>query len=281
MSEQGKLQPGQQLRAEREARGMTQEEAARRLNLTVTYLEALEADDYERLPEAAFVKGYIRNYARELELPGDELAEAYSSIMEEQAEEVPETVEVMPSPKRRRWVLVAVVVTVVVIVSAVVIWQQGTSEAPEAQASAETDTGAAQVAEDAQTDEAGGADSSPDSPVGETQPSSSGSSSEGEPEADEAGPTNETGADASVAEAAPDRLVMTFSGECWVRVTGAEGRDLFEGRRGAGVPLTLTGAAPFSIRVGDASAVSGITVNDEDVSMPSGAPGQVVRLSVP
>mgnify|MGYP000379632154 CR=1 FL=1 len=92
MSEEGRVLPGQRLRAEREAQGISQEDVARRLNLTVTFVQALEADEYERLPEATFVRGYIRNYARELELPADELAEAFSEVMQAQ-EETPETVD--------------------------------------------------------------------------------------------------------------------------------------------------------------------------------------------
>lgn len=288
MSDQGMLLPGQRLRAEREARGMSQNEAARRLNLTVTYVEALEADDYDRLPEAAFVKGYIRNYARELDLPGDELASVYSEMMaeEEEAEAVPESVEVMPSRWRWRWSLVAGTVAVLLAIAvAVVFWldnNAGTAPAEDAQA------GVPPVAEDAGADEDGpvpgaaepasgtsGPETAPEQPAGgESAPESP----ESEPGAMARSPTQ---APAERSNPATDRLVMTFSAECWLRVIDARGRKLFEGRRGSGTRLSLTGAAPFSIRVGNASAVRGVTINDRDVAMPSGAPGEVVRMSVP
>ena len=78
-----------------------------------------------------------------------------------------------------------------------------------------------------------------------------------------------------------DRLEMTFSGDCWLEVRDATGEVVFEGRRSAGVALNVSGEAPFELRIGDASAVNSLSINDEQQTMPSGAAGQVVRLSVP
>lgn len=275
MSDQGMLFPGQRLRAEREARGISQEDAANRLNLTVTFLQALETDDYDRLPEPTFVRGYIRNYARELDLPADELVSVFSEIMQEK-EEVPETVEVMPS-RRRRWVPVVSVALVLAVVIVVLVWPQ--------------DDGADQgdAAPAAATDEAepGSAESGTDSEIpasaGETSglDESGGTESESEPELEPvrlAEGQNEQQPDAG--EPA-DRLQMTFSANCWLEVRDASGEVVFEGRRDAGVALNVSGEAPFELRVGDASAVESLHVNDEQQTMPSRAAGQVVRLSVP
>jgi cytoskeleton protein RodZ len=60
--------PGNLLRAEREALGVTVREVADTLNLSITIVQALEADDYKRLPGTVFARGYIRAYARLLDL---------------------------------------------------------------------------------------------------------------------------------------------------------------------------------------------------------------------
>ncbi len=278
MSEEGRLLPGQRLRAEREARGISQEDAASRLNLTVTFIQALEADEYERLPEATFVRGYIRNYARELELPADELVSSFSDILEEQ-EDVPETVEVMPS-RSRRWIPVVSVALVLAVVGAVLLWPQGDTadqgEAAPASAAEETESGAAQEGAQSQSSE-------PDS----SEPEASGPDESGSNEA-ESGPEREpapgaegqNGERPESAEAA-DRLEMTFSGDCWLEVHDASGEVVFEGRRSPGVALNVSGEAPFELRIGDASAVDSLSINDEQQTMPSRAAGQVVRLSVP
>ncbi|WP_462322143.1 RodZ domain-containing protein [Halochromatium sp.] len=56
--------PGQQLRRAREARGLDISQLATSLRIAPQVVEALEQDDYARLPSAVFVSGYIRSYAR-------------------------------------------------------------------------------------------------------------------------------------------------------------------------------------------------------------------------
>jgi cytoskeleton protein RodZ len=70
--------PGRRLREAREAREMSREEAARALRLNVRLIQALEEDDFERLPPAAFVTGYLRSYARVLELPAEEIVGGFA-----------------------------------------------------------------------------------------------------------------------------------------------------------------------------------------------------------
>ncbi|MEE2890932.1 MAG: RodZ domain-containing protein [Pseudomonadota bacterium] len=55
---------GTRLREAREARGLSQADLARTLNLQLRTVEALECDDDARLPGPAFVRGYLRSYAR-------------------------------------------------------------------------------------------------------------------------------------------------------------------------------------------------------------------------
>ncbi len=61
--------PGERLRRAREEQGLSQDEVSKHLRLSLSYLRALEEDDYDRLPEPPFIKGYLRNYARFLGLP--------------------------------------------------------------------------------------------------------------------------------------------------------------------------------------------------------------------
>lgn len=68
---------GKRLRRAREARGLTLQEVAANLHLHVRTIEALEADDHDNLPAPIFVRGYIRNYAKLLQLDGDALIASY------------------------------------------------------------------------------------------------------------------------------------------------------------------------------------------------------------
>lgn len=62
------LSVGKTLREAREQLGLSVNDVANRIKFAPRQVEALEADDYVQLPEAAFVRGFVRSYARLLEL---------------------------------------------------------------------------------------------------------------------------------------------------------------------------------------------------------------------
>jgi cytoskeleton protein RodZ len=74
------VSPGEKLQRARQALKLEVTEMAQRLNLSPGVVRALEADDYRMLPNATFVKGYLRSYARALDISGDELVRAYEAI---------------------------------------------------------------------------------------------------------------------------------------------------------------------------------------------------------
>jgi cytoskeleton protein RodZ len=55
---------GHRLRAAREAKGMSEAQMATAMHLSVAMIQALENDQYDQLPGAVFVRGYLHNYAR-------------------------------------------------------------------------------------------------------------------------------------------------------------------------------------------------------------------------
>ena len=59
---------GDALREARERFGLSVADVANRLKFAPRQFEALEANDFARLPEMAFVRGFVRSYARLLEL---------------------------------------------------------------------------------------------------------------------------------------------------------------------------------------------------------------------
>ncbi len=71
--------PGELLRQGREASGLTQQEAATKLHLHQRIVAALEQDDEAQLPTPIYVRGYLRNYARLLDLDSDAVLAAYET----------------------------------------------------------------------------------------------------------------------------------------------------------------------------------------------------------
>ncbi len=60
--------PGGYLKREREMRGIALEDVAGAIRLSAKQLEAIEANEYHKLPHPVYVKGFIRAYARYLGL---------------------------------------------------------------------------------------------------------------------------------------------------------------------------------------------------------------------
>ncbi|MFI7859024.1 RodZ domain-containing protein [Pseudomonas promysalinigenes] len=69
--------PGELLRQAREKREWSQAEVARKLNLTVNSLNHLETGAFDKLPGHTFARGYIRAYAKLMEMDQAPLVEAF------------------------------------------------------------------------------------------------------------------------------------------------------------------------------------------------------------
>ena len=65
--------PGETLRKARESKNLAQAEVAQQLNLTLRALTQVEAGAFDKLPGHTFARGYIRAYAKLLELDQDRL----------------------------------------------------------------------------------------------------------------------------------------------------------------------------------------------------------------
>lgn len=59
---------GESLRKERELRGITLEDISQHTKVHIRFLEAIEKDDLSVLPAKAFAKGFLRSYARMVDL---------------------------------------------------------------------------------------------------------------------------------------------------------------------------------------------------------------------
>lgn len=256
--------PGQRLKNERESQGLSVEDVSARLRLSRSYLAALEADDYERLPEDAFIKGYMRNYAKLLGLPQDELAGAFERLREDRQPEPKIAAEPRPGSSQALPVWLLPAAAAVLLIVLLIWWSVGGEPdmvAENTDAAAVTDTLVLPEDElDAQAP-----------PLVEGEPRTEGS-------------VDEMVSPQAVEDAAPvaDTLSMQFSDECWLEVHEVgSGEQLYQGQQSAGSRLQLQGEGPFRLTLGNASALSSLRFNDQDLTPPSGPSGRVVRVNVP
>ena len=68
-----RVNPGETLRKVRESRGLALSDVAVQLNLTAQSLRCLEEGAFEQLPGHTFARGYVRTYAKLMELDPDQL----------------------------------------------------------------------------------------------------------------------------------------------------------------------------------------------------------------
>ncbi|MGA7854182.1 MAG: helix-turn-helix domain-containing protein [Candidatus Acidiferrales bacterium] len=69
---------GEQLKREREMRGVSLEEISVATRIAPRFLEALENEQWEQLPGGVFNRGFIRSVARYLGLDEDNLVAEYA-----------------------------------------------------------------------------------------------------------------------------------------------------------------------------------------------------------
>ncbi|HEY5681056.1 MAG TPA: RodZ domain-containing protein [Pseudomonadales bacterium] len=113
--------PGATLREARERMQISTRQVAEALNLPVHTIEAIEAEDPERLPAPVFARGYTRAYARLLELDADAIVAQYP-----QGEDNVEQVHLIREPRSSasviRFGLAALLWILGLGVVAVVVW---------------------------------------------------------------------------------------------------------------------------------------------------------------
>src|SRR5215475_12020151 len=81
---------GETLRRERLRRNLDLEQVSRELKISSKFLEAIEDERFDRLPAGVFVKSFVRQYARLLELDEEELGNQVQRAIE------PEPVSLKP-----------------------------------------------------------------------------------------------------------------------------------------------------------------------------------------
>lgn len=77
--------PGENLKREREQRGVTLQKMHEATKVQRKHLEALEADDYSSLPHPAFVRGFIKSYCKALGLDETDALLRYEMYLRENA----------------------------------------------------------------------------------------------------------------------------------------------------------------------------------------------------
>ena len=77
---------GEKLRLARETRGIALRDISEQTRISMRYLEAIETDDYKRLPGGIFNRSFIRAYAKFIGYDENDAIEDYARTMRERGE---------------------------------------------------------------------------------------------------------------------------------------------------------------------------------------------------
>src|SRR5882762_2054721 len=86
---------GELLRLAREERGIALREISNQTRISMRYLEAIEGNDYQRLPGGIFNRSFVKAYARFIGFDETEALEGYAQYLREQGQPVDDDV---PAP---------------------------------------------------------------------------------------------------------------------------------------------------------------------------------------
>ena len=119
---------GAVLRAEREKRGLSIEDAANHLKIGARLLRALEAGDSASLPHLAYTKGFIRSYSAYVGLSAEEISAALAALEAENEEALIQQTplpDVTLAPRRNFKPFLSVFVVLLLGIGVYLVWQHG------------------------------------------------------------------------------------------------------------------------------------------------------------
>ncbi len=304
------LHMGMRLREAREAAGMSVEAAAAQLRLSPRQITALEGEQFEQLPGRTFVRGFVKNYARLLNLdPEPLLAYAGNRLDRPVLHPITDGMGVIPTEHGiasvwQKWAILAALVAALLAGAGYEWWQRQsrlstpstprtvllpptTSPAPAglpevrelpAPPSASTDSGAAPAAPERSVR----SDMAPEARLATSAQNAiaaTGESREAAP--DEPAPTPAPrGSLAPRLPAAAGKIGLQFTDTSWVEIRERSGRVVISQHYSAGQSTLIQGEPPFEIIVGNAAATR-LSFDGKAIDLNTLARQNVARLTLP
>ncbi|WP_456406213.1 RodZ domain-containing protein [Thiolapillus sp.] len=299
--------PGKRLRQAREAMGMEVATVAEQLHLSKVMVQALEEDNYEVLPARVFVRGYYRNFARLVGVSPE-------TVLKEFGQRCPagEDCSVPPAVAQgvrkeigsnhglvrlATWLIVIALLTVFGLWWKSYLDKGSVAEDSASIAATEVVTGDAAPSDSTERHSAP-AESTPPleekpleiSTEGEAaavEEQATSTPAVVEEEAAQTAPPEESQPGVSAADqdsqdqppaAVPGRVLLSFSGDCWVDVRDSTRNFKLVGRRQAGEKFELEGEPPYKMVLGNARNVS-ITVDGKPFDLAPYTRGNVAKLT--
>ncbi len=290
--------PGKLLMQGRLLAGLSQEQVAKELYLTIAKVSALELDDFAHVGPDTFVRGYIRAYSNILKVDASKILAVYEQCLKAQSLQssalaVP---PVVVNSSKKTWKFLAAITAFFIVMWLISIWFMDTPvETRYLLPSVDTPPmGASPSALVVASSEQNSSSSDEQMPVASSTLPALGANTNAVGLSENISSTAATLAAvaATVSASAPssvapalanknslDEIKFVFRSECWLEVSDSRGDVLATELQAPGSKLNLIGRAPFDVKLGNASAVA-IQINGKKVDVNPVAGSKVLTLKV-
>ena len=312
--------PGAILKAARETGGLTEQQVADKLNFRLRLVQNIEVDIFDRSLPEAFNRGYLKSYAKLVNISETIVLNSYDQLAEVQSQcagmqSFSKGTEKQAEHKLLMWI--TYLILAIFLTATVVWWLQTPSEQPEPIKAEKVNL----VEKASANNEANNTILTTNSTLTnvsnleESDITENNAASEGEAfdvnDALSASTDNATNAETvdieteqldndlssaiasetvesnhleSITDESSTSLIanviFTFSGDCWVNIYDATGERIAWGVKKSGYVMKISGQAPFSITLGKPELVA-IDYNDLAVDMTGFNAGNIAKFSLP
>ncbi len=274
--------PGAHLARARNDLRLGLDEVAAKLHLSMRQIEALEQDDYQTLPGATYVRGYLKSYALLLGIDPGPVLDAHSQITAKPSS-TPDFSVIAPQREitsRHHQIRIVTYLVAVIVIGLAIAWWQGRSTPTPSPLSAVPDEAPAANQEPLATTEVAPLatdDSKPaPAPVVETKPLPAALPPAAPAAATPAPPTPSTPAPITGPRGT---LVVHAEQDTWVDVRDHRQVKLLYETLTAGRTVTLEGTAPISVFLGNAAGAR-VEYNGRAVDVARHKRGMFARFTV-
>ena len=293
------IEAGTLLKNKRESLGLTQKQISDRLKLRVTLIQQIEENQFESDQVATFMRGYIRSYAKYVNLDEKVVLSAlhHAGDAQHQEQEMLSFSRKTKTEKHNNRIMILTwsIFAVIAGISSLWWWQNQQQDTL-SQSLANTESSEELVVEESLDPELTSLEvieaeqNTETSPITENSDDlltvvSAAEASENVEQIEETQDVAEVTPVAAESETvtpepAANELVMQFSADCWIQVKDAAGKTLSTGIKKAGQTLNLSGTAPYKVILGAPEGVS-MTFASEPVDLSGYTSGKVARITLP
>jgi cytoskeleton protein RodZ len=284
--------------------GLSREDAARRLRVPFSVVADIEAERYDALGPPIYARGYLRSYARLVQLPEAAVASVLAGLVEQPEQPLQPALSAQPRPLAPRFAtpaLYALLTLLLVVPVAVQLYQR--SRLPDTRSSVDTAAAQREVPLESRTAAtidplatslaAGTSDSSPagdgSAPPDAAGPSGQDAASERADVDPRPAPPQAHSAEPVLASLAPmparapaatgQHVLLKLAESSWVELIGADGSRIEYAMLPAGTAREYQVAGKASLRIGNTRGAS-LSVDGKELDLAAFSRGNVARVNL-